>query len=150
MPKSVKKELSINPEKVSNCLVSIECHPSREHPLNYGYIVLAGRIERVLVFDGYDPAAGTLHAAIDERASLAWDLIELLRATLDKQLVGWVQKQKWSKLDFEVNGDGAVYLCQQLARVVIQKSWIPDVKIKQVIRWYAGLLVERKEVFGAG
>lgn len=118
--------------------------------LNYGYTVLAGRIERALVFDGYDPAAGTLHAAIDGRASLAWDLIELLRPTVDEQLIGWVQTQKWRKRDFEVNEDGAVYLRQQLARVVVQKSWIPDARIKQVIRWYAGLLVGRKEEFGVG
>jgi CRISPR-associated protein Cas1 len=116
--------------------------------LNYGYTVLAGRIERALVFDGYDPAAGTLHAAMDGRASLAWDLIELLRPTVDEQLIGWVQTQKWRKRDFEVNDDGVVYLRQQLARVVIQKSWIPDAKVKQVIRWYAGQLVGRKEEFG--
>lgn len=118
--------------------------------LNYGYTVLAGRIERALIFDGYDPAAGSLHADMDGRASLAWDLIELLRPTLDDQLIGWIQTQKWRKKDFELNDDGAVYLRQQLARVVIQKSWIPDTKIKQVIRWYAGLLVGRNEKFEVG
>jgi CRISPR-associated protein Cas1 len=118
--------------------------------LNYGYTVLAGRIERALVFDGYDPAAGTLHAAMDGRASLAWDLIELLRPTVDEQLINWAQTQKWRKRDFEVNDDGVVYLRQQLARIVIQKSWIPDAKIKQVIRWYAGQLVGREEKFEVG
>ena len=62
--------------------------------LNYGYTVLAERIERALVFEGYDPAAGTLHADLDGRASLTWDLIELLRPIVDKELVGWVQTQK--------------------------------------------------------
>lgn len=113
--------------------------------LNYGYTILAGRIERTLVFDGYDPAAGSLHVHLDGRPSLAWDLIELLRPTVDEQLIKWIQTQKWRKRDFEVNGDGAVYLRQQLARVVVQKSWIPDAKIKQVIRWYKGLLVEHEE-----
>jgi len=113
--------------------------------LNYGYTILAGRIERALVFEGYDPAAGALHVHLDGRASLAWDLIELLRPTLDEQLIGWIQTQKWRKRDFEVNDEGKVYLRQQLARVVIQKSWIPDTKIKQVIRWYGGLLVGREE-----
>lgn len=74
--------------------------------LNYGYTILAGRIERTLVFDGYDPAAGSLHVHLDGRASLAWDLIELLRPTVDEQLIGWVQTQKWRKRDFEVNDEG--------------------------------------------
>ncbi len=113
--------------------------------LNYGYTILAGRIERALVFEGYDPAAGALHVHLDGRASLAWDLIELLRPSVDEQLMGWIQAQKWRKRDFEVNDEGTVYLRQQLARVVVQKSWIADVKIKQVIRWYAGLLVGREE-----
>ncbi|SDU31046.1 CRISPR-associated endonuclease Cas1 [Nitrosomonas ureae] len=113
--------------------------------LNYGYTILAGRLERALVYEGYDPAAGALHAYLDGRPSLAWDLIELLRPTVDEQLIGWIQTQKWRKRDFEVNDEGKVYLRQQLARVVIQKSWIPDVKIKKVIRWYAGQLVGRKE-----
>jgi CRISPR-associated protein Cas1 len=113
--------------------------------LNYGYTVLAGRIERALVYEGYDPAAGTLHVITDGRASLVWDLIELLRPSVDEQLIGWIQTQKWRKRDFETNEEGTVYLRQQLARVVIQKSWIPDSKIKQVIRWYAGLLVRRVE-----
>lgn len=111
--------------------------------LNYGYTILAGRIERALVFEGYDSAAGALHVHLDGRASLAWDLIELLRPSVDEQLLGWVQKQKWRKRDFEVNEEGTVYLRQQLARVVVQKSWLPDAKIKQVIRWYGGLLVGR-------
>lgn len=118
--------------------------------LNYGYTILAGRIERALVFDGYDPAAGALHVHLDGRASLAWDLIELLRPSVDEQLIGWVQKQKWRKRDFEVNNEGTVYLRQQLARVVIQKSWIPDTKIKKVIRWYAGQLVGREDKFEVG
>ncbi|MBA3756706.1 MAG: CRISPR-associated endonuclease Cas1 [Nitrosomonas sp.] len=111
--------------------------------LNYGYTVLAGRIERALVFESFDPAAGTLHVVMDGRASLVWDLIELLRPALDEQLIGWIQTQRWRKRDFEVNDEGKVYLRQQLARMVIQKSWIPDAKIKQVIRWYAGQLVGR-------
>lgn len=115
--------------------------------LNYGYTILAGRIERTLVFEGYDPAAGALHVHLDGRASLAWDLIELLRPTVDEQLMGWVQTQKWRKRDFEVSDEGTVYLRQQLARVVVQKCWIADAKIKQVIRWYAGLLVGREEKF---
>lgn len=84
--------------------------------LNYGYTILAGRIERALVFEGYDPAAGALHVYLDGRASLAWDLIELLRPTLDEQLISWIQTQKWRKRDFEVNEEGTVYLRQQLAR----------------------------------
>lgn len=113
--------------------------------LNYGYTILAGRIERALVFEGYDPAAGALHVHLDGRASLAWDLIELLRPSVDEQLMGWVQTQKWRKRDFEVNDEGTVYLRQQLARVVVQKSWIVDAKIKKVIRWYGGLLLGRAE-----
>jgi len=115
--------------------------------LNYGYTILAGRIERALVFEGYDPAAGALHVHLDGRASLAWDLIELLRPSVDEQLMGWIQAQKWRKRDFEANDEGTVYLRQQLARVVVQKSWIADAKIKQVIRWYAGKLVGRQEKF---
>lgn len=99
------------------------------------------------MFEGFDPAVGTFHADLEGRASLAWDLIELLRPSVDEQLINWMLTQTWRKRDFEVNEDGNVFLRQQLARVVVQKGWMPDVRIKQVIRWYAGLILGRKEVF---
>lgn len=49
--------------------------------------------------------------------------------SVDEQLMGWVQTQKWRKRDFEANEEGTVFLRQQLARIVVQKSWIADAKV---------------------
>ena len=89
------------------------------HPVNalLNYTVHAARLERALTPAGLDPYAGTLHVDSDARASAAWDVLELLRAKLDQQVLAWVRKQRWRRHDFDVDDDGMVTLGMNVSRV---------------------------------
>jgi CRISP-associated protein Cas1 len=61
--------------------------------LNYGYAVLAAKVEHALVLAGLDPYAGFLHADRPGKASLIFDLIEEFRqAVVDRPLLGLVTR----------------------------------------------------------
>jgi CRISP-associated protein Cas1 len=68
--------------------------------LNYCYGVLASEITIALHAVGLDPALGILHADKDNRASLAYDLMEPARPILDRWLLHWLQSATFSKRDF--------------------------------------------------
>jgi CRISP-associated protein Cas1 len=68
--------------------------------LNYLYGVLASEITIALHAAGLDPALGILHADKDDRASLAYDLMEPARPVLDRWLLHWLQSATFSKRDF--------------------------------------------------
>ncbi|RME42041.1 MAG: CRISPR-associated endonuclease Cas1 [Chloroflexi bacterium] len=61
--------------------------------LNYGYGVLYGQIERVILLAGLDPYAGFLHADRPGKPSLVLDLIEEFRQqVVDRTIIGLVNK----------------------------------------------------------
>ncbi|MGI8825226.1 MAG: CRISPR-associated endonuclease Cas1 [Chloroflexota bacterium] len=126
-------------------ILSSDCNARRAtHPvnamLNYGYAVLAGRIQRAIVSRGLDPMAGVLHADRDGRASLVYDLIEPLRAQVDSRLLTWVQGQTFKRSDVVVDTAGVVKLRPELGRVVVQESSIPQRAIDGVVSWYVDKL----------
>lgn len=104
--------------------------------LNYGYAVLAGRLQRSIVARGLDPMAGFLHADRDGRASLVYDLIEPLRAMVDARLLPWVATRTFTRSDFTVDTAGICTLRPDLARVVVQESAVPEQAIDGVLCWY--------------
>ncbi|HSH82122.1 MAG TPA: CRISPR-associated endonuclease Cas1 [Herpetosiphonaceae bacterium] len=61
--------------------------------LNYGYGILAARVERSLVLAGLDPYGGFVHADRPGKASLVFDLIEEFRqAVVDRTILGLVTR----------------------------------------------------------
>lgn len=61
--------------------------------LNYGYGVLYGQVERVLLLAGLDPYGGFLHADRPGKPSLVLDLIEEFRQqVVDRTIIGLVNK----------------------------------------------------------
>lgn len=61
--------------------------------LNYGYGILYGQVERVIVLAGLDPYAGFLHVDRSGKPSLVLDLIEEYRAAaVDRAILGLVNK----------------------------------------------------------
>ena len=106
--------------------------------LNYAYSVVAARCVRTLSARGLDPACGFLHADADGRYSLAWDMMELLRADLDAALLPWVAATTWKRADFPVTRDrGIVRLTPPLAAVVAQKAAdaVPQSALDQAAAW---------------
>jgi CRISPR-associated endonuclease Cas1 len=76
--------------------------------LNYLYSVLASEITIALHAAGLDPALGILHADKDDRASLAYDLMEPARPILDRWFLRWVGEITFSKRDFNEDIHGQI------------------------------------------
>ena len=68
--------------------------------LNYLYSVLASEITVALHTAGLDPALGLLHADKDDRASLAYDLMEPARPIIDRWFLRWLGEITFAKRDF--------------------------------------------------
>ena len=111
--------------------------------LNYGYAILAAQIRRELEVRGFDVCLGTLHADLEGRPSLVYDLIEPLRPVMDSQLLTWAQYQKWRRGDFVVDSEGCVRMHPAVARAVLQKSTLPEPAITDAVKWYSEVLVPR-------
>ena len=109
--------------------------------LNYGYAVTAGMIKLHAVIAGLDVACGSLHADNDRRDSLIYDLLELLRADIDKLLLGWAKTVTWRRTDFVVDVQGVVSLEPNLKRVVAEKVIKLDSKSSKIVRKYVLLLL---------
>jgi CRISPR-associated protein Cas1 len=114
------------------------------HPVNalvnYAYTLHAARFERALTVVGLDPHCGFLHVADEYRASLAWDLVELVRSEIGGKVLGWVLATRWKRRDFDVSSKGVVSLSEGLARVAAQKVWMAERVIEEVVRWVVGML----------
>jgi len=108
--------------------------------LNLAYTILAGRIERACVTTGLDPAIGYLHADHDGRESLVWDLIEPLRAEVDRRLLSWVESTVWTRSDFAVDRTGVVRCHPALVRIVVERTALPEREIGDVVDWLIGTL----------
>jgi CRISP-associated protein Cas1 len=108
--------------------------------LNYGYVLTAARLEREATLFGLDAAFGFLHVPDDYRASLAWDLLELVRAEVDGLAWQWARERRWKRADFETDRRGRVWLGEPLARVAAQRLWIGAEAIEGAVEWLAGLL----------
>jgi CRISPR-associated protein Cas1 len=76
--------------------------------LSYLYGVLASEVTIALHAFGFEPSLGISHADKDDRASLAYDLIEPARPILDRWFFHWVKSTTFSKRDFIEGANGAV------------------------------------------
>jgi len=107
--------------------------------LNYAYSIVAGMCVRSLYAAGFDPALGFLHADSDGRWSLAYDLMELLRANIDTTMLTWIAAHRWRRADFPVTRSGVVRVHPNLARVVMQRTAaaVPLGMVDKATAWLA-------------
>ncbi|MGA7325510.1 MAG: CRISPR-associated endonuclease Cas1 [Rhodomicrobium sp.] len=110
--------------------------------LNYAYSIVAAQLIRSLAAYGLDPACGFLHADAQGRYSLAYDIIELLRADIDQRILTWVASHTWKRADFPVTREGEVRLQPTLAAVVVQKARVEQVEIDRCIEWLKAAIFE--------
>jgi len=68
--------------------------------LNYGYAIVLAQIIRALIARGLDPAFGFLHDDKPGRASLAYDVLELLRADVDRVVFEFIAMRTFVRADF--------------------------------------------------
>jgi CRISPR-associated protein Cas1 len=105
--------------------------------LNYGYVLTAARLEREATLFGFDAAFGFLHVPDDYRASLAWDLLELVRADVDEAVWRFARERRWRRGDFDTDRRGRVWLGEPLARVAAQRLWVRAEVVEAAVEWLA-------------
>jgi CRISPR-associated protein Cas1 len=93
-------------------------HPAQAM-LNYAYAVLESQIRIETARIGLDPATGFLHDHRPDRPALVLDLLEPLRPTLDRIVLGFVAGQTFVPADFTLGADGTCRLHPALARHVV-------------------------------
>jgi CRISPR-associated protein Cas1 len=100
--------------------------------LNYAYAILESHVRMDVVSRGYDPTIGYLHTYKQGRDAFVLDLMEPLRAIVDRALIQFVQTQEFRAADFTIRSDGVCRLNAQLAKRVSSfslkyrpESWPP-------------------------
>lgn len=88
--------------------------------LNYGYGILYGKIEGILIKAGIDPYIGVMHRDEYNRPVLVYDLIELYRVWIDYVVYSLVVQQVVTDDFFSVREDGSCWLESLGRRVLIQ------------------------------
>lgn len=88
--------------------------------LNYGYGMLYGRIEGLLIKSGVDPYIGVLHRDDYNRPVLVYDIIELYRVWVDYVVWGIACQNIITEDFYSVNEDGAYWLENIGRRILIQ------------------------------
>jgi CRISPR-associated endonuclease Cas1 len=104
--------------------------------LNYLYGVLASEITIALHAFGFDPALGIMHADKDDRASLAYDLIEPARPILDRWFFHWVKSTTFSKRDFIEGANGAVRITRPLSSHLAMTAGLWRGLAEQLAQWF--------------
>jgi CRISPR-associated endonuclease Cas1 len=104
--------------------------------LNYLYGVLASEITIALNAFGLDPALGIMHADRDDRASLAYDLIEPGRPIVDRWFFHWVKSTTFSKRDFIEGANGAVRITRPLSSHLAMTAGLWRGLAEQLAQWF--------------
>jgi CRISPR-associated endonuclease Cas1 len=103
--------------------------------LNCAYSVAAAQLTRALAASGLDPAAGYLHQPKDQRTSLSYDALELLRADIDTRILSLLASRIWRRDDFLVPPHGIVRLTPSLARTVTGRALATKADLAKVCDW---------------
>lgn len=88
--------------------------------LNYGYGLLYGRIEGILIKAGIDPYVGVLHRDDYNRPVLVYDVIELYRVWIDYVVFSLLCQDVITEEHYSVRSDGSYWLEPLGRRVLIQ------------------------------
>lgn len=88
--------------------------------LNYGYGILYGKIEGILIKVGIDPYIGVMHRDEYNRPVLVYDLIELYRVWVDYVVYSLVVQHVVTDEFFSVHEDGSYWLESLGRRILIQ------------------------------
>ena len=93
--------------------------------LNYGYAVVESLIRIETAKIGLDMTVGFLHQSRYERPTLIMDLIEPIRASVDRIVLELIRSNSFSPADFTIGPDGVVRLHPQLGRALVARIGAP-------------------------
>jgi CRISPR-associated protein Cas1 len=103
--------------------------------LNYAYTIAASQLERALAARGFDTAIGFLHGIRDGRASIAWDALELMRASIDSRILSLLASRPWRYQDFTFTRQGIVRLSPATARIAASRAFATKRELEQACQW---------------
>ena len=109
--------------------------------LSFGYGLATTEITGALDAIGLDHQIGFLHRARSGRPSLALDLLEELRPTVDRLVVRTIRRHQLGPSDFDTTPGGAVYL-SEVGRSQFLRIW-EAAKDESVDHRFLGRDVER-------
>jgi CRISPR/Cas system-associated endonuclease Cas1 len=101
--------------------------------------VLESQVRLAVLSAGLDPTIGYMHSKHGARSAFVLDLMEPLRPTVDRVVLGFVQDHLLSPADFILRDDGVCRLAPQLARTVAARSAV-DVAADASVEGLIGLL----------
>lgn len=104
--------------------------------LNYLYGVMTGEITIALNALGLDPTLGIMHTDKDNRASLAYDIIEPLRPILDRWFFQWLQSTTFSRRDFIEDMSGGVRIMRPLSSHLAMTAALWRGLADHLARWF--------------
>lgn len=113
-------------------------HPARDEfnaALNYIYGMAYSSVEKIIILSGLDPNAGFYHADSYGKPTLSYDIMELVRPTVDKSLVSLFTKKMVRDDWFERQDDGSVFLAKNGRMNVISKYAKEDIKPVEKEAW---------------
>jgi len=109
--------------------------------LNYLYAILEAETRVALLTVGLDPGLGLMHADQVSRDSLACDVMETLRPTVDSWLLGYLAAAHFAKSDFFERPDGTVRLTSRLTAVLAETASVWARAVGPAAEWVATELV---------
>jgi CRISPR-associated endonuclease Cas1 len=93
-----------------------------------------------LIATGLDPEIGLLHCDAPNRSSLANDLQEILRPTVDSFVLNWIQTEPFRKADFWEDKNGNCRLMSHLCAKLSETAPIWGRAVAPVAEWVAQAL----------
>ncbi len=86
--------------------------------LNYAYAVKQAELQIAAIADGFNPTIGIMHSGRRGLPAYIFDQIEPKRPLVDRALLDFMSRHKFSGADFILRSDGVCRLSPQLARVI--------------------------------
>ncbi len=111
--------------------------------LNFAYALLEGQILEAINIAGLAPEVGYLHTSEDGGNSLAWDLMECFRPTVDSMVLDLFQRMTFHRGDFLQWYSGETRLNDELKRYVLSTCRIDNKAIDLQVKWLKNLLEDQ-------
>lgn len=105
--------------------------------LNLLVAILEGETRLTIAALGLDPGLGLLHVDSVRRDSLASDLMEPIRASVDAFLIDWIRRSPLRRRDFFEMRDGTCRLMPELASRLIESSCRWRAEVVPIVEWFA-------------
>ena len=116
--------------------------------LNYLYGMGYATVEKAIILSGLDPNAGFYHTDSYGKPTLAFDIIEMCRPTIDKTLISIFNKkiirEDWFEDEMDNADDAGIKITKNGRSVLLSSYWQENAKLVEKISWnYCRKIIEK-------